>query len=87
MLNAVNSDGIPIVKGFEVTGQSTAEEKEIHDRIPEFKPPLYLEDEFPKRGAIYRQAGMHAPLQSLLLRGGQLLDKITAPVRSWGIKS
>lgn len=72
LLNATDEDGAPIVKGFEVTGQSTAEENEIHDHIPEFKPPLYLEDEFPKRGAIYRQAGMHTPF-AITTAGGRLI--------------
>lgn len=72
LLNVMRSNGTPLVKGFEVTGLITDEENDIHKQEPEYNAPLYLEDELPKLGALFRKAPMYVPF-AITSADGQLV--------------
>lgn len=61
LLNIKLSDGSWLVQGAEVTGLSSVEEDNIHRQIPAFQTPIYMEAEFPERGATFRKLGPDVP--------------------------
>jgi putative intracellular protease/amidase len=63
ILNATLSDGTYLIKGMKVTGFSN-EEEAISEILIGVKNavPFFLENELPKRGAIYEKVYVHEPL-------------------------
>lgn len=61
LFGALDGDGKPIVAGQEVTGLSNDEERKIQRGVPEYVPPVWIEDEFPRLGATFRHAPVDVP--------------------------
>jgi putative intracellular protease/amidase len=74
LLNATSSNGIPLVNGMNVTGFSN-EEEAITEILIGAKNvvPLFLEDEFPKRGAMFVKDYVHEPNVVISGEGGRLI--------------
>jgi putative intracellular protease/amidase len=53
LLNATLSNGKPLIEGMTVTAFIRTEEEYIQQTVPQYTPPVYLEDELPKRGATF----------------------------------
>ncbi|HET7149157.1 MAG TPA: type 1 glutamine amidotransferase domain-containing protein [Candidatus Nitrosopolaris sp.] len=63
LLNATLSNGQYLIKGMKVTGFSNEEEAITEILIgKKHVLPLFLENELPKRGAIYEKVYVHEPL-------------------------
>jgi putative intracellular protease/amidase len=63
LLNATLSNGQYLIKGMKVTGFSNEEEAITEILIgKKHVVPFFLENELPKRGAIYEKAYVHEPL-------------------------
>ncbi len=60
LLNVKLSNGESLVKGMTVTGFTNDEEAYIKKSVTTYEPPVYIEDEFPKRRAVFVQGGFHA---------------------------
>jgi putative intracellular protease/amidase len=74
LLNATLSDGSYLIKGMRVTGFSN-EEEAITEILIGAKNvvPIFLEDELPKRGAIFEKAYVHEPLVVVSGDNGRLI--------------
>lgn len=74
LLNATLSNGTYLIKGAKVTGFSNEEEAITEILIGEKNViPFFLENELPKRGAIYEKTYVHEPLVVVSGEGGRLL--------------
>lgn len=71
LLDVKLASGDFLVKGKEITALTTAEEDFIHKQIPAFQTPVYMETEFSKAGAVFRQGGFHQPFA--VTSGGRLI--------------
>lgn len=71
LLGVKLSSGDYLVRDKEITALSAAEEDFIHKTVPAFQTPVYMETEFPKAGAIFRQGGFHQPFA--LTSSGRLI--------------
>lgn len=71
LLDVKLSSGDYLVTGKEITALTTAEEDFIHNQFPAFQTPVYMEAEFPKEGAVFRQGGFHQPFA--VTSGGRLI--------------
>jgi putative intracellular protease/amidase len=69
LLNAILSDGKYLIKGLKVTGFSNEEEAITEILIGKKQVvPFFLENELPKRGAIFEKVYVHEPL--VIVSGG-----------------
>ncbi len=69
LLNVKLSNGEYLVSGMTVTGFTNAEEAYIKETVTTYEPPVYIEDEFPERGAIFIQGGFHAAFATAAANG------------------
>lgn len=74
LLNAILTDGTPLVRGMNITGFSN-EEEAITEILIGAKNvvPFFLEDEFPKRGATFVKQYIHEPNVVISGEGGRLI--------------
>ena len=73
LLNATLSNGQYLIKGMKVTGFSNEEEAITEILIgKKYVVPFFLENELPKRGAIYEKVYVHEPLV-LVTGNGRLI--------------
>ena len=74
ILNATLSDGSYLIKGMKITGFSN-EEESITEILIGAKNvvPIFLENELPKRGAIYEKVYAHEPLVVVSGDNGRLI--------------
>ena len=74
LLNATLSNGTSMIKGMKVTGFSNEEEHITEILIGKKNVvPIFLENELPKRGAIYEKSYVHEPLVVVSGEGGRLI--------------
>jgi putative intracellular protease/amidase len=74
LLNATLSDGSYLIKGMKITGFSN-EEEAITEILIGAKNvvPIFLENELPKRGAVFEKTYVHEPLVVVSGDGGRLI--------------
>jgi putative intracellular protease/amidase len=74
LLNATLSNGQYLIKGMKVTGFSSEEEAITEILIGKKQVvPFFLENELPKRGAIYEKVYVHEPLVIISGNNGRLI--------------
>lgn len=74
ILNATLSDGSYLIKGKKVTGFSNEEEAITEILIGSKNVvPIFLENELPKRGAIFEKTYVHEPLVVISGESGRLI--------------
>jgi putative intracellular protease/amidase len=74
LLNATLSDGKYLIKGLKVTGFSNEEEAITEILIGKKQVvPFFLENELPKRGAIFEKVYVHEPLVIVSGSNGRLI--------------
>jgi len=74
LLNATLSDGKYLIKGMKVTGFSNEEEAITEILIGKKQVvPFFLENELPKRGAIFEKVYVHEPLVIVSGSNGRLI--------------
>jgi putative intracellular protease/amidase len=74
LLNVTLSNGTSMIKGMKVTGFSNEEEHLTEILVGKKNVvPYFLENELPKRGAIYEKTYVHEPLVVVSGEGGRLI--------------
>lgn len=72
LLDATLADGGSLVADQEVSGLTTQEERNIQAGIAGYAPPFLIEEELPKRGALFRKAPADTPF-AITSGGGRLV--------------